>query len=95
MSHRYGSISLPTRIIKEEYELFESELKKVKDSFDLEFVFEKDDVKMNVDNLFEYCYELDENEIPARYKLKHLDATIPGYDQKVNSFALNIILEIN
>lgn len=92
MSHRYGSISLPTRIIKGEYELFSQEMEAYKEILDLSFVYDNIDDPMdsdqkkpqiNIKNLFEYCYELDENEIPARYKLKHVDRILNDYDSKV------------
>jgi hypothetical protein len=40
-------------------------------------------VDMDVTNLLEHCYELDENEIPARFKLKHLDKIFNNYNPKV------------
>jgi hypothetical protein len=40
-------------------------------------------VDMDVQNLLEHCYELDENEIPARFKLKHLDKVFENYNPKV------------
>lgn len=93
MSHRYGAIGLPTRIIKEEYELFAKEIEAYKEALDLSFHYdEKDDSHLDgaalmpvvdIENLFEYCYELDDNEIPARYKLKHLDRVFTGFDHKV------------
>jgi hypothetical protein len=58
-----------------------------KEVWDLGFNYqnsENGEFNLNIENLFEYCYELDENEIPARYKLKHLDKTITGYDPKVD-----------
>jgi hypothetical protein len=39
-------------------------------------------VDMDVSNLMEHCYELDENEIPARFKLKHLDKIFQQYNPK-------------
>lgn len=91
LSERYGSITLPTRIIKEEYELFAREIESNKENLDLTFKYEKIDDKdsmefiesIYIENLFKNCYELDENEIPARYKLKHLDRLLPNFDAKV------------
>jgi hypothetical protein len=34
---------------------------------------------MDVENLFEFCYELDENEIPARYRLVHLEKVFQNF----------------
>lgn len=91
MSHRYGSITLPTRIIKEEYELFGKNIEANK--LDLTFHYDNStdanlstktaELKIELDNIFVDCYELDENEIPARYKLKHLDRLLPGFVDKV------------
>lgn len=47
--------------------------------------------KISIENLFIECYQLDENETPARYKLKHLDRLLPGFDDKVNK---SIIISI-
>lgn len=95
LSHRYGSITLPTRIIKEEYELFANNIEKNKDKIDLTFKYDNaDDTNLmdsketrpiiDITNLFSECYELDENEIPSRYKLKHLDRLLPGFQDNVN-----------
>ena len=47
----------------------------------------KDDYfELNILNLFEYCYELDLNELPARFKLKHLDKIFPKYNSKDPTF---------
>lgn len=95
LSHRYGSITLPTRIIKEEYDLFAKYIEANKDHIDLAFHYEhiQDDAlghetktpNVDIQNLFAECYELDENEIPARYKLKHLDRLLPDFEDKVSS----------
>lgn len=100
LSHRYGSITLPTRIIKEEYELFARNIEANKSHLDLTFHYDDADdahlmgtsesssgkqrPKISIENLFIECYQLDENEMPARYKLKHLDRLLPGFDDKVN-----------
>jgi hypothetical protein len=59
------------------------EIEQYKDVWDLEFNYEDSILSLKIENLFEHCYELDENEAPARYKLKQLDKTLPNYNFKV------------
>jgi hypothetical protein len=99
LSHRYGSIGLPTLIDQHEYDLFKIEMANQSDILNLDFKYpnsmnedesneDVDDapIKLNVPNLFQYSYELDENEKPPRYKLKSLDKLIPGFNQKVEKY---------
>jgi hypothetical protein len=86
MSHRYGTRSLPTRIIAKEYDTMLEEIRE-HEHFgvsEISFSFEDVDEKRNfvLKNLLEDCYELDMNEIPFRYKLKELDKLIPDYNEK-------------
>ena len=87
LSHRYGSRPLPTRILTKEYLIFTEELKNNADQLDISFdakeIMETDKIALKVENLFEYCYELDENEIPSRYKLKDLEHIFTTYNPKV------------
>ena len=87
LSHRYGTRCLPTRIIAKEFEIFREEFQSsnVLNEKDLKFTFSGKSEKrqMDVKNLLDECYELDDNEIPARYKLKFLEKLIPSYDEKV------------
>ena len=87
LSHRYGTRCLPTRIIAKEYEILQQEIKNGGSFKEDDLNFKYDDPlekrNMRVENLFDNCYELDLNEIPARYKLKQLDNIIPNYNQKV------------
>lgn len=84
MSHRYGSRGLPTRIIAQEFDLLRNELKSTRES-DLAFEL-KDETEQRVfkvDDILSYCYLLDENEIPARYRLQHLEKILENYNDKV------------
>lgn len=85
MSHRYGTRCLPTRIIAKEYDILRKELHSFKElnEIDLSFTYEGGDRTIHLSDLFQDCYELDENEIPARYKLKFLESLIPKYNEKV------------
>lgn len=87
MSHRYGTRSLPTRIIAKEYHTMKKELNEHHhfDDTDLSFSVDKsidDKRQFMLKNLFLDCYELDMNEIPFRYKLKELDKLMPNYNEK-------------
>ena len=88
LSHRYGTRSLPTRIIAKEYEIIRSEIDASKLANEIEFSFTyehpSDKKSISLVNLFVDCYVLDENEIPARYKLKEINNLIPRYNDKVN-----------
>ena len=99
MSHRYGSRALPTRILRKEYDILQNELNKIEDidkSFKYEYTSQlttpntdqknKKSKTIEFNNLIEDCYELDDNEIPARFKLKYLDKLFPGLDQKDPAF---------
>ncbi|RNA01260.1 NACHT and WD repeat domain-containing 2-like, partial [Brachionus plicatilis] len=86
LSHRYGSRSLPTRIKANEYEVLRKELNS-SDHYDRKFNFEEKDYKIQIENMFEICYELDDNETPARYRLRHIDKIIQNY--KENNSTLN------
>jgi len=82
LSHRYGSRALPTRIIQAEYEKLRCA------SFDTAFEFQYSKTRtVSFSNLVEDCYELDDNETPARFRLKYLSKLLPGIDQKEPEFA--------
>ena len=84
LSHRYGTRCLPTRIIAKEYEILRKELDAFKESNEIDVSFKYEgDRTVHLNDLFQECYELDENEIPARYKLKFLESVIPKYNEKV------------
>jgi hypothetical protein len=46
---------------------------------------------IEIENIFEFCYELDENEKPERYRLKYLEKIIPNYKEKVTYARLCIV----
>lgn len=51
---------------------------------DFSFSYKSDELNLDIENIFEFCYELDENEIPARYRLKQLDRVFQNFTDKVN-----------
>lgn len=91
LSHCYGSRSLPSRIVDKEFRLFQEELRQNKDSIDLKFEFDdkERDIHLKTDNILEFCYELDENQIPPKYRLKNLDRLLPKYNSNVNKDMLD------
>ena len=60
------------------------------DNYDLKFEYRSEPssdskeemIHIFIENLFEACYELDENEQPNRFKLKNLDKIFRNYDAK-------------
>jgi hypothetical protein len=71
LSHKYGSRFLPSKIIKEEYEILKNILKENRE-IDCSFKIIKDETEYNFKNLFEDCYQLNQNETPACYRIKSL-----------------------
>ena len=84
MSHRYGTRCLPTRILAKEYEILRKESQALQQSNEIDLSFEYESGRnISFDDVFQECYELDENEIPARFKLKFIERIIPNYNEKV------------
>jgi hypothetical protein len=80
---------LPTRIVEDEYLIFKNEINKLDNDL-LNFKFKyKENNPVEFLNIFEECFELDNNETPARYRLKYLNKLFPGLNQKV--FILKIM----
>ena len=79
LSHRYGYRPLPTRIVANEYEILRDEITHIKD---LELSFSSMTEKL-LDNIFEECYVLDNNEKPPRYRLKFIKKIFPDLNLKV------------
>ena len=82
MSHRYGSRGLPTSILADEYALLKDEMK-MNPIFNLSFKHDSNVCNIDQENIVDYCYQIDENEIPFHYRLKNISKIIPGYIQKV------------
>ena len=89
LSHRYGSRCLPARIVENEYEMLKTELEKSEKitADDLKFHHKIDEENVyNFENIFLDCYQLDRNEIPARFKLKPLNVILKNFDSKDAKF---------
>jgi hypothetical protein len=85
LSHRYGSRGLPTTILADEYKLLKDEMK-TNPSLNLSFKYESSAFNIDQEDIVDYCYQIDENEIPFHYRLKNISKIIPGYIQKVRVF---------
>ncbi len=84
MSHRYGSRGLPTTILADEYALLKDEMK-TNPIFDLSFKYASNVCKIDQEDILNYCYQIDENEIPFHYRLKDINKIIPDFVQKVRN----------
>jgi hypothetical protein len=85
LSHRYGYRSLPERVLATEFDILADQLKS--DQFDMDYTFkyEGDDphANLNLDNLLDFCYKLNENELPPRRNLIPLEDVFENYTPKV------------
>lgn len=60
------------------------ELRLDSEYYDLKFEYDSNACKIYADNIVDYCYQIDENEIPFHYRLKHINKVITNYDEKVS-----------
>ena len=81
---------MPTTIIEDEYKLFKDEMK-TNPNFSLSFKYESNVCKIDQDDIVDYCYQIDENEIPFHYRLKNISKIIPNYVQKVTCLTDGLI----
>lgn len=87
MSNSYGQPDLPTKILADEFEILKEE---IENNFDDELDFKyksqtNENLCLDVKNILEYCYKLDENEVPFQYKLLNINKLINRFDQKVDN----------
>ncbi len=78
LSQRYGSREIPNNIAETEFEILKEEINRSKNT-DFSFKYDSNDIRINIKNLVEDCFRLDENEIPKKYKLLHIDEILPEY----------------
>ncbi len=98
LSHKYGNIFLPERIESEEFKKIHLEISsdpKINDVLNENLILKlaNQTVKNNLD-LLQFCYELDNNSIPARYRLKSLDKIIKDYDDSLDYSTSQHVLDI-
>lgn len=98
LSHKYGNVFLPERIESEEFEKLNLEItsnislrEDLKDN-----LISKLDSQLVVTNfdLLKFCYELDNNSIPARYRLKGLDKILKEYDDSLDYKSSQLVFDI-
>ena len=98
LSHKYGNVFLPERIESEEFEKVYLEISSnldIKEDLKENLIrkFTSQLIRTNFD-LLKFCYELDNNSIPARYRLKGLDKIIKDYDDSVDYSTSQIIFDV-
>lgn len=49
---------------------------------DKKFLFESEKVKLEIEDILDHCYKIDENVKPSTYRLLDLDAIIPGFENE-------------
>lgn len=86
ISHRYGTRLLPTRILANEFDIFKQEINDSKDEYSELIKYENDTLK--IDDILNYCYKKDENEIPNRYRLLNINSLISDYNIQEKSLSL-------
>ena len=47
---------------------------------DLKFNFQSEKLNLEVEDIIDHCYKIDENVTPSIYKLLDLEAIIPGFE---------------
>ena len=64
--------------------MFKEQIKHLNEPDLVSFKYQyKENNLVQIENIFEECYELDNNENPARYRLKYLNRLFPNFNQKV------------
>ena len=90
MSHRYGNRGLPTHIICDEFKLLKDEMK-TNPNLNLNFKYDSNVFVIDTEDIVEFCYQIDENEIPFHFRLKNINKIIHNYVQKVNCYKINYL----
>ena len=52
-------------------------------NLNLNFKYHTNVCTIDQEDIVNYCYQIDENEIPFHYRLKNINKIIPEYAQKV------------
>ena len=88
LSHKYGQRFLKEKILESEFLALKSEISKNK-NIDIGLNYKSGPIRLKTDDLMEYCYRLDENEIPRCYKLLNINNLIQGYSLQVTNHTSN------
>ena len=93
LSHKYGQRFLHSIIEENEFNAIKNEINK-NNNIDISLNYKSGSVKLQVNDLLEYCYKLDENEIPKCYKLLNINQIIQGYSLQVfpASFFVKVLI---
>ena len=86
MSHRYGMREVPNLINEQEFESLKESLQNK--NFDCSFELKTTNINVDIKNLIEECYRLDENEVPRKYKLLNIDEILHGYSNVCSNLAV-------
>ena len=57
---------------------------KTNQDIDLSFKYESSVCNIEKNDILEFCYQIDENEIPFHYRLKNINKIIGDFNQKVS-----------
>ena len=87
LSERYGARSIPNIIKIREYNILKNEIEYFKE-FDTHFEYlnNENGFSLVIENMFDFCYEFDDNEIPSSFRLKNIDKIIPDYNENVKLY---------
>ena len=88
---------LPTRILSNEFDILMKEIQENLDIYNDYIVFKHAEKAIETENLVKFCYNLDENEVPHRYRLLSISRIIPDYKNGVfihYSFFCNCLFKI-
>ena len=56
---------------------------KTNQDLNLNFKYHTDVCKIDQEDIVDFCYQIDENEIPFHYRLKNINKIITDFSQKV------------
>jgi hypothetical protein len=67
---------------------------KANSRMNLSFKYESNVCKIDEEDIVDYCYQIDENEVPFHYRLKTITKIIPNFVQKVRILIKNLNLNL-
>ena len=82
MGNRYGHLSIPFEIPKEEFETLIKNLKHCES----DLKFNSKETSFKCENLLEFCYKLDENSFNICYKLNEFGELFSNYKDDVSVY---------
>lgn len=79
LGHRYGQRVLPSQINNDNFKILKDECQ----NLDITFTAENEDKSIFVENLLEFFYVRDENDLPTNYKLLDSKSLLNRLETKV------------